>query len=92
MTPDTEPAVQTEPTVQTGPTINNLRTEAMFRSKNIHQYVEIVYWMLRALKEQGEIKDSTLSAINLHLHAIKTNISEWESGIYEFINKTTKKD
>lgn len=84
MTPDTEPAVQTEPT------INNLRTEAMFRSKNILQYVEIVYWMLRVLREQGEIKDSTLSAINLHLHAIKTNISEWESGIYEFINKRTK--
>lgn len=81
-----------EPTVQTGPTINNLRTETMFRSKNIHQYAELIYWMLRALKEQGDIKDSTLSAINLHLHAIKTNTSEWESGIYEFINKTTKKD
>lgn len=86
MTPDTEPIVQTVPT------IDNLRTEAMFRSKNILQYAEIVYWMLRALKEQGEIKDSTLSVINLHLHAIKTNIAEWESGIYEFINKTTKKD
>ncbi len=86
MTPDTEPAVKTEPT------INDLRTETMFRSKNILQYVEIVYWMLRTLKEQGEIKDSTLSAINLHLHAIKSNIAEWESGTYEFINKTTKKD
>lgn len=86
MTPDTEPIVQTVPT------IDNLRTEAMFRSKNILQYVEIVYWMLRTLREQGEIKDSTLSAINLHLHAIKSNIAEWESGIYEFINKTTKKD
>ena len=87
MNPDTEPA-----TVKTGPTINNLRTEAMFRSKNITQYTEIVYWMLRTLADQGTITPQTLSAINLHLHAIKTNISEWESGIYEFINKTTKKD
>lgn len=86
MTPDTEPAVKTEPT------INDLRTETMFRSKNILQYVEIVYWMLRTLREQDDITDSTLSAINLHLHAIKSNIAEWESGIYEFINKTTKKD
>ena len=86
MNPDTEPIVQTVPTVQ------NLRIETIFRSKNITQYVEIIYWMLRALKEQGDIRDSTLSAINLHLHAIKTNTSEWESGIYEFINKTTKKD
>ena len=86
MNPDTEPIVQT------GPTINNLRTETIFRSKNIHQYAEIVYWMLRTLADQGTITLQTLSAINLHLHAIKTNISEWESGIYEFINKTTKKD
>lgn len=86
MTPDTEPAVKTEPT------INDLRTETMFRSKNIHQYAEIIYWMLRALKEQGDIKDTTLAAIKLHLDAIRNNASEWESGIYEFINKTTKKD
>lgn len=86
MNPDTEPIVQT------GPTINNLRTETIFRSKNIHQYAEIVYWMLRALKEQGDIKDSTLAAIKLHLDAIRKNTSEWESGIYEFINATTKKD
>lgn len=81
-----------EPIVQTGPTIQNLRTETIFRSKNIHQYAEIVYWMLRALKEQGDIKDTTLAAIKLHLDAIRSNISNWESGIYEFINKTTKKD
>lgn len=86
MTPDTEPIVQTVPT------IDNLRTETMFRSKNILQYAEIVYWMLRALKEQGDIKDSTLAAIKLHLDAIRSNTSNWESGIYEFINKTTKKD
>ena len=69
-----------------------LRTETIFRSKNIHQYAEIIYWMLRALKEQGDIKDSTLAAIKLHLDAIRSNTSNWESGIYEFINKTTKKD
>lgn len=86
MNPDTEPIVQT------GPTINNLRTETIFRSKNIHQYAEIVYWMLRVLKEQGDIKDTTLAAIKLHLDAIRNNASEWESGIYEFINKRTKKD
>lgn len=86
MNPDTEPIVQT------GPTINNLRTETIFRSKNIHQYTEIVYWMLRALKEQGDIKDSTLAVIKLHLDAIRNNMNELESEIYEFINKTTKKD
>lgn len=86
MNPDTEPIVQT------GPTINNLRTETIFRSKNIHQYAEIVYWMLRALKEQGDIKDKTLAAIKLHLDAIRNNMNELESEIYEFINKTTKKD
>lgn len=86
MNPDTEPIVQT------GPTIQNLRTETIFRSKNIHQYAEIVYWMLRALKEQGDIKDTTLAAIKLHIDAIRNNASELESGIYEFINKTTKKD
>lgn len=83
---------KTEPIVQTGPTINNLRTETIFRSKNIHQYAEIIYWMLRALKEQGDIKDTTLAAIKLHIDAIRNNMNEFESGIYEFINKTTKKD
>lgn len=72
--------------------ITELRTETMFRSKNIHQYAEIVYWMLRALKEQGDIKDSTLAAIKMHLDIIRSNTSNWESGIYEFINKTTKKE
>lgn len=86
MNPDTEPIVQI------GPTINSLRTETIFRSKNIHQYAEIVYWMLRVLKEQGDIKDSTLAAIKLHLDAIRNNINELKSEIYEFINKTTKKD
>ena len=86
MNPDTEPIVQI------GPTINSLRTETIFRSKNIHQYAELVYWMLRVLKEQGDIKDSTLAAIKLHLDAIRKNTSEWESGIYEFINARTKKD
>lgn len=86
MTPDTEPAVKTEPT------INDLRTETMFRSKNILQYVEIVYWMLRALKEQGDIKDSTLAAIKLHIDAIRNNMNKFESRIYEFINTRTKKD
>lgn len=85
MTPDTEPAVQT------GPTINNLRTEAMVRSKNITQYTEIVYWMLRTLADQGTITPQTLSAINLQLHAIKANISELESGIYDFINHQREK-
>lgn len=84
MNPDTEP-------VQTGPTMDNLRTEAMFRSKNITQYTELIYWMLRALKEQGDIKESTLSAINLHLRAIKSNISELESEIYYFINSNKNK-
>lgn len=69
-----------------------LRTETIFRSKNIHQYAELVYWMLRALKEQGDIKDTTLAVIKLHLDAIRNNMNEFESGIYEFINKTTKKD
>lgn len=82
----------TEPIVQTGPTINNLRTETIFRSKNIHQYAEIIYWMLRALKEQGDIKDTTLAAIKLHIDAIRNNMNEFESGIYEFINARTKKD
>ena len=86
MNPDTEPA-----TAQKEPSINNLKMETIFRSKNIHQYAEIVYWMIRALKEQGDIKDSTLSAINLHLHAIKTNISELESEIYYFINSNKNK-
>ena len=86
MTPDTEQIVQTEPT------INDLRTETMFRSKNIHQYAEIIYWMLRALKEQGDITDSTLAAIKLHIDSIRSNTSNLESGIYEFINKTTKKE
>lgn len=72
--------------------ITELRTETMFRSKNIHQYVEIVYWMLRALKEQGDIKDTTLAATKLHLDAIRNNMNELESEIYKFINKTTKKD
>lgn len=86
MNPDTEPA-----TVQTGPTINNLLTEAMFRSKNINQYAEIVYWMLRTLSDQGIITSQTLSAINLQLNAIKANISELESGIYDFINHQREK-
>ena len=86
MNPDTEPIVQTEPTIQ------NLRTETIVRSKNIHQYAEIVYWMLRVLKEQGDIKDTTLAAIKLHLDAIRNNASEWESEIYYYINETTKKD
>ena len=85
MNPDTEPALET------GPTINNMRTEAMFRSKNINQYAEIVYWMLRTLADQGTITPQTLSAINLQLHAIKANISELESGIYDFINKQKEK-
>lgn len=87
MSKDTEP-VLTQPLSP----ITDLRTETIFRSKNIHQYAELVYWMLRALKEQGDITDSTLAAIKLHLDAIRKNTSEWESGIYEFINKTTKKD
>lgn len=87
MNPDTEQPT----TVQTGPTINNLRTEAMFRSKNITQYTEIVYWMLRTLADQGTITPQTLSAINLQLHAIKSNISELESGIYDFINHQREK-
>lgn len=83
----------TEPMlVQPMSPITDLKTETMFRSKNIHQYAELIYWMLRALKEQGDIKDSTLAAIKLHLDAIRSNTSNWESGIYEFINKTTKKD
>lgn len=72
--------------------ITELRTETVFRAKNIHQYVEIIYWMLRVLREQDDIKDSTLAAIKLHLDAIKSNTSNLESEIYEFINKTTKKE
>lgn len=83
----------TEPMlVQPMSPITDLKTETMFRSKNIHQYAELVYWMLRALKEQGDITDSTLAAIKLHLDAIRSDTSNLESGIYEFINKTTKKD
>lgn len=71
--------------------IANLKMDTVFRSKNIHQYAELIYWMLRALKEQGDIKDTTLAAIKLHLDAIRNNMNELESEIYEFINKTTKR-
>lgn len=84
-----------EPTLDQTPIMSpstNLKTETMFRSKNIHQYAEIIYWMLRALKEQGDIKDSTLAAIKLHLDVIRSNMSYLESNIYEFINITTKKE
>lgn len=56
----------------------NPETDTIWYAKNIREYTDTIYWMLRTLKEQGIIKESTLAAINMHLRAIKDNAENIE--------------
>lgn len=73
MTPDTEPSTEQEPM-----TDEQLAACVTWHVKNIREYADTTYWMLRTLKEQGTIWESTLAAINLQIGAIKKNASDLE--------------
>ena len=59
-------------------TTDGLNTQTTWFVKNIREYADTIYWMLRTLKDQGIIKESTLAAINMHLRAIKDNAGNIE--------------
>lgn len=56
----------------------NPETDTIWYAKNIREYADTIYWMLRTLKEQSIIKESTLATINMHLRAIKDNAENIE--------------
>lgn len=59
-------------------TIDESTSNTIWYAKNIREYADTIYWMLRTLKEQGIIKESTLATINMHLRAIKDNAGNIE--------------
>lgn len=65
-------------------TTDGLNTQTTWFVKNIREYADTIYWMLRTLKDQSIIKESTLASINMHINAIKRNAESIEDTTREF--------